>query len=132
MKALPLEGSLPAKILILDDSAFDRAQIRRVLIQARLGSNFHEAESLAALDKALERETFDVAMLDYDLPDGTGHDALRRLQACDRNAQPVSVMITGNEAPHIAQGALTLGCSSCFLKSELNAHALTKAITAGL
>lgn len=132
MKALPLENFLPAKMLILDDSAFDRARIRCVINVAHIRCLILEVDSLAALDEVLGCETFDIANLDFDLPDGTGQDALRRIRACERNSQSVSVMVTGNDTPHIARGALRFGCSSCLLKSDLSPDVLKQTITAGL
>ncbi len=132
MKVLTSEDYLPNKILILDDSAFDRARLRRVINIARIQCQILEIGSLAELNELLCLETIDIVILDYDLPDGTGHDALKRIKACEHNSQLVSIMVTGNDAAHIARGALKRGCSSCLLKSELRPEILKQAITEGL
>ncbi len=132
MKELSSEDHLPKTILILDDSAFDRARLRRVLNLARIQCQILEIGCLAELNELLCLETIDIAILDYDLPDGTGHDALRRIMMCEHNSQLVSIMVTGNDAQHIARGALKRGCSSCLLKSELRPENLKQAIIAGL
>ncbi|GAA2640527.1 hypothetical protein GCM10010399_87640 [Dactylosporangium fulvum] len=86
---------MASTVLIVDDSltvrmdlheAFEQEGFRTVLCAGH-------AEALAALD----REQFDVAVLDVRLPDGDGLDLLRRLRDHHRHAD-VAVLLLSSEA----------------------------------
>src|SRR5262249_41489854 len=66
------------RVLIVDDEAEIRRMHRAVLEQ--LGCTCVEAkDAAAALDEA-DRRTFDLVLLDLQLPDGNGYDVCRRLR----------------------------------------------------
>ena len=67
-------------ILILDDNQFDRKRIRRMF--ESIGSGFHlsEVESLDALSLNLDSKDFDVVLIDFQLPQGDGLEALAQIQ----------------------------------------------------
>ncbi len=103
-------------VLILDDSVFDRARLRRAIQVARIRCSIQEVECLRAAEAAAHDEEFDLAVLDYDLPDGTGHDAIRMLQRSPLNSQISMVMITGNKSVRNSEAALAMGCLACISK----------------
>lgn len=132
MIALPSEDSSDFRILVLDDNAFDRARVRRMISVERLHCLIEEVDCLVDMDVALNSSEFDVAILDYDLPDGTGHDALLSIRASARSSQAVSIMFTGNDTPDVEKLAYQYGCSSFLLKSEARSRDLRRAIINGL
>ncbi len=107
-------------VLIIDDSVFDRARLRRTIQVAGIRCAIQEVENLLEADAALEFGVFDLAILDYDLPDGTGHDAIRLLQRSYLNSQTAMVMITGNQSARVSKVALELGCIACISKDRLS------------
>ena len=119
-------------VLILDDSVFDRARLRRAIQVARIRCSIQEVESLQAAEAAANDEEFDLAVLDYDLPDGTGHDAIRMLHRSPLNSQISMVMITGNNSVRISEAALEMGCLACISKECLSPDDLKHVFTEAL
>lgn len=80
------------KILIVDDESF----IRSVLAEALRSWNYTpiEADSVASAIRQFDEEEPVVALLDIDLPDGSGLDVLRTIK--EQRPQTIAIMITGN------------------------------------
>jgi DNA-binding response OmpR family regulator len=84
---------MKARVLIVDDSATVRADMRGVLSAAGFGTTL--CESLAAARKALSESDFDLVILDMLLPDGEGVDLLEELRRVPRTAHlPVLMLST--------------------------------------
>lgn len=91
----------PWHILIIDDSAQDRADMRQMLLR---GSDrqylFEEAQlgrtGLAAM-KRRQDDPYDCVLLDYYLPDMNAHEVMTSMdQALGINALPI-VIVTGTD-----------------------------------
>jgi class 3 adenylate cyclase len=67
------------RILVVDDNAANRDLLGRRLVRA--GHDVTEVEGGAAAFDLLERETFDLVLLDLIMPDITGYEVLCRLKA---------------------------------------------------
>jgi DNA-binding response OmpR family regulator len=84
---------MKARVLIVDDSATVRADMRGVLSSAGFGTTL--CESLAAARKALSENEFDLIILDMLLPDGEGVDLLEELRRVPRTSHlPVLMLST--------------------------------------
>jgi len=84
---------MKARVLIVDDSATVRADMRGVLSAAGFGTTL--CESLSAARKALSEGEFDLIILDMLLPDGEGVDLLEELRQVPRTAHlPVLMLST--------------------------------------
>ncbi len=84
---------MKARVLIVDDSATVRADMRGVLSAAGFGTTL--CESLAVARKALSEGDFDLVILDMLLPDGEGVDLLEELRRVPRTAHlPVLMLST--------------------------------------
>jgi DNA-binding response OmpR family regulator len=84
---------MKARVLIVDDSATVRADMRGVLSAAGFGTTL--CESLSAARKALTESEFDLVILDMLLPDGEGVDLLEELRQVPRTAHlPVLMLST--------------------------------------
>ncbi len=84
---------MKARVLIVDDSATVRADMRGVLSAAGFGTTL--SESLASARKALSEHDFDLLILDMLLPDGDGVELLEELRRNTRTAHlPVLMLST--------------------------------------
>ncbi|QRK04453.1 response regulator [Archangium violaceum] len=84
---------MKARVLIVDDSATVRADMRGVLSAAGFGTTL--CESLAVARKALSESEFDLVILDMLLPDGEGVELLEELRRAPRTAHlPVLMLST--------------------------------------
>ncbi|OJH40681.1 response regulator [Cystobacter ferrugineus] len=84
---------MKARVLIVDDSATVRADMRGVLSAAGFGTTL--CDSLASARKALREQDFELLILDMLLPDGDGVELLEELRRDTRTANlPVLMLST--------------------------------------
>src|SRR5436305_15176439 len=86
-----MAGAL-GKVLIVDDDRF----VRMALSEALKSWDYDvvEADSVASAKRTFETEDPAAALLDIDLPDGSGIDLLNHIK--DASPDTIAVMITGN------------------------------------
>lgn len=83
------------KILIVDDSSFARSQIRKVLLKGGWAENaLVEAENGLLALKLLESETFDLLLLDWNMPELSGMELVSKLRTMDAFRKLPVIMIT--------------------------------------
>ncbi|WP_321530122.1 EAL domain-containing protein [uncultured Desulfuromonas sp.] len=70
--------ALPISILIIDDEQRARQSVCDLL--KPLGHRLTQAESVSEALHWLEKDNFTLALVDLNLPDGTGHDIMRYIQ----------------------------------------------------
>lgn len=104
----------PYQVLIVDD---DLAQAEMVTEFLRLAGyqDLDHAASIRELHRRLDRQAYDLVLLDYKLPDGTGLEALD--QMAQRGDAPPVVMVTGQGNERIAVQAIQRGAADYLLKS---------------
>lgn len=125
--AAPNPG-IPDKVLILDDQHFDRSRLARLCGSLSRNISITQVESLAMLPKALATNCFDLAFLDYDLPDGTGLQAFEMIKKSTCNALTPAIMVSDNSDPMIAETASSAGIARLLSKSELTTNTLRRAV----
>jgi diguanylate cyclase (GGDEF)-like protein/PAS domain S-box-containing protein len=109
--AVPSQG---IRILFVDDSQSVRLAYQQLL--ERHGYAVATAGTLGeAADKAA-RETFDLAIVDYFLPDGNGDELCRRLAGLP--GAPTLAIITGTYREDIIVKSLDAGAIECMFKNE--------------
>jgi two-component system, sensor histidine kinase and response regulator len=100
--ALPEQGDAAVKpaqdysaqsALVVEDNPASREAILQILtdlgLRCKMASSVHEAKRLAA------KESFDFVLLDWDLPDMPGPEAVKHLRAAERIGQlPVAIMLS--------------------------------------
>ena len=130
----PEEGVFPniIKALLLDDSTFDRARIRRMSQNTSLMVSLTEVSSIAEIKEAVAREAFDLIMIDYRLPQGDGLEVLAHVQACDLNSNVATIMITGNGDMETAVTAMRNGCHDFLTKEAMTAEQLRFAMVGAI
>jgi len=101
-------------VLVVDD---DIAQAEMVSEFLRI-SGFHDVFRVASIQKLwefLKKQTCDIILLDYKLPDGTGLDVLERMS--EQDIQIPVVMVTGQGNERVAAQAIQRGATDYMLKS---------------
>ncbi len=132
LRAAPDPQLTPLHVLILDDERFDRHRLARLCSGLEQKCAVTNAATLAAFDTALEAARFDLIMLDYQLPDGTGLDALARVRMSARNCTAGILMVTGQGHDAIARRAIEDGCSDYLTKEELTKPTFERAVANAL
>jgi PAS domain S-box-containing protein len=102
------------RILIVDD---DPAQAEMVSEYLRLSgfNDLDHAADIHSLWEHLKDHPYDIILLDYKLPDGTGLDVLEQM-ASRGHSIPV-VMVTGQGSERVAAQAIQRGAADYLLKS---------------
>jgi len=106
--------------ILLDDSEFDRARLKRTLYSIHSRFCFHEVTRIAHFFEAIRSYSFDIAFLDFDLPDGTSLDVLHALeQAGSSSCRLPCVIVTANESKDLQAEIMSLGACGHILKDML-------------
>lgn len=116
------------RVLLLDDSTFDRARIRRLTEKTNLSVQVDEVDSIAAMDAAVARENYDLMLIDYRLPEGDGLMALEHVMRNDLNKDAGKIMITGDNARSTAVQAMRNGYHDFLNKDDMNVDGLRAAM----
>jgi PAS domain S-box-containing protein len=98
------------KILLLDDDEIDRLAVQRYVDREHLPYDLDTATSIAEARQRLKQNHYDLVLLDYQLPDGTGLEVL-----ADVRDLP-AIFITGSGDEKIAAKAMRQGASDYLIK----------------
>lgn len=120
------------RALLLDDSSFDRARIRRLSTKAEMPVQLDEVGSIEEMDRAVHAEKYDLILIDYRLPVGDGMQALEHVLSTPKNRDAGKIMITGDGAVDTAVRAMRNGCHDFLPKSEMTAEALSASMNNAL
>ncbi len=114
-------------LLIIDDSKADRTIYRRYL-QQDTQQNYALSEVSCAEDglALFDQQTFDVVLLDFQLPDMNGLDVLSLIQKQDPTA--AVIMLTGHGDEKIAVSALKGGAQDYLVKDRLKKDTLQRTV----
>lgn len=107
------EGSRALRLGLLEDDAVWRAEAERIVTSA--GHSCHPFPTVTALRTALRRESFDLLLLDWNLPDSSGLELLRWAQEHLNPCPPVIMVTSRNDAQDIV-GALEAGADDYIVK----------------
>jgi signal transduction histidine kinase len=116
----------PIHVLIIDDDAGDRMQIRRALAKSGLA---HELVETADMDEALAAcgsRQFDAVVVDYHMPGLNGLGGIARLRET-RPLLPV-IMSTGQGSEQVAAEAIKLGALDYLPKADINEQTIRRAL----
>ncbi len=118
---------MKGKILIVDDDAHIREGVGDILDAE--GYDTVLAESGGAAVAQVKNSNFDVILMDYNLTDGTGIDAIKQIRALNADSQ--ILMITGNASLDAAVRAIQESVDD-FLQKPVNPDQLKRAIVKSL
>ena len=120
------------RTLVLDDSAFDRTRIRRMGGRLDLPMQFAEAASVQHLGELLDRQTYDLILIDYEMPGADGLQALDLIRNHADQGHAATIMISGHAGTRVAVSALKRGCQDFIQKADMSREVLRVAILQAL
>lgn len=122
-------GEQPARILIVEDEAWNREWLARLL--RRKGYNVALAESGQEALDALERQPFDLILLDHMMPGMSGIDVLGRVRKKFSASVLPIIMVTAYSEMSNVIAALNLGAND-FIAKPVDFAALVTRVEAHL
>ena len=102
------------RVLLVDDDINYSSLVKDVLGFAE-NYMLERAANLSEMWTLLERNRYDALLLDYSFPDGTGLDALRRMQ--EQKVQIPVIIVTGRGDERVAAQAIQQGATDYLVKS---------------
>ena len=109
---LPWQRAL--NILVVDDSHFSREAISAALV--KVGFAVDTAASGAVGIRMAAEKHFDVALVDFEMPEMLGTEVLRKLRALGAKAPSVLIMLTSRTGPVDRLRAKFAGCDAYLTK----------------
>jgi signal transduction histidine kinase len=114
------------RLIIVDHDDGDRLTVKRLLAEARIEAELVERRDRGSALETLSRETFDVALLDYNLPGTDGITLLRDLRG--RGIRTPVVALTGQGDERIAVEMMKAGAADYLNKNALTAERLERSV----
>jgi PAS domain S-box-containing protein len=111
------------KILLLDDDEIDRLAVQRYVEREQLPYDLETASSIAEARRRLIQKRYDLVLLDYQLPDGTGLEVL-----ADVRDMP-AIFITGSGDEKIAAKAMRQGAYDYLIKDPERNYLIVLPVT---
>lgn len=105
-----------ARLLVVDDDAFDRLACRRALAGKGTPGLLAEASTGEQALALCAENSYDCVLLDYRLPDINGIDLMHQLPQPADDVPMAVVMLTGTEDTQIAVEAMRRGASDYLVK----------------
>lgn len=119
-------------VLILEDERFDRHRLARMCSALDFPCEINTATTLGSFSAEIEGAPFGLILLDYELPDGTGIEAMEMVRTCARNLNAPTLMISGQNLPDLMNAAISAGCSGYLSKDALTKEAFSSAVREAL
>ena len=119
------EGSRLSVLLVEDDRA-DALLVQELIADAALDIEFAWTPSVSDAERELKRNRPDCVLLDLNLPDATGIDALERIGKSDP-AIPI-VVLTGLNDEHFGISAVASGAQDYLVKGRVEPATLRRSL----
>lgn len=118
----------PIRVLLIDDDAQDRRLVKHALSEGSGKNRFttEEADSLQAAEEHLKNNSFDIALLDLNLPGSHGTETVQNFRRI--NAEIPVVILTGLEDEDMAIEAIKAGADDYVAKGNLSNDLLPRSI----
>ena len=104
------------RILIVDDSRAMRTFVRAALEEAKLVTEVVEAESGFEALRILPRESFDLALIDINMPSVNGLELIRFMRGSKAHKNTPLVIISSEASVLNRERGLALGADSYLIK----------------
>ncbi len=112
------------RVLFVDDSPTVRIAFRRLLM--RHGLLVETAASVAEGLRKAKHQHFDLAIIDYFMPEQNGVVLVKQLKSDPKTAHIMSAIITGTYSDVVIDDALAAGAAECIFKNEAKELFLTR------
>jgi serine phosphatase RsbU (regulator of sigma subunit) len=116
----------PIKVLLVEDNPGDALLLRETLADANATIEWTHEQKLAAALARLEKERFDVVLLDLSLPDSHGIQTFHKVR--QRAPEAPVVMLTGLDDETTAVEAMSQGAQDYLVKGGTDGHALLRSM----
>ncbi len=107
----------PIRVLIVEDSDYDSELLIRALKRGGYTPEYERVETAAAMNAALESQTWDLVICDYVMPDFSGHDALKLLQS--KGVDLPFIIVSGIIGEDVAAESMIEGAHDYISKDRL-------------
>jgi diguanylate cyclase (GGDEF)-like protein/PAS domain S-box-containing protein len=114
--AQPLANGDSLRILLVDDSATVRMAFSKLLV--RNGYEVETAVSVADGRRKVAASAFDIAIVDYFMPEENGPELIRHLKQDPATQHIIAATITGTYSDTVITDSLAAGAVECLFKSE--------------
>ena len=115
------------RILYVEDNPDDQLILKRALKESmKINYDLIAVETAEKGLAKLQKENFDLLLMDYRLPDMTGIEFVRELKKIN-NKTPI-ILLTGKGSESIAVEAMKLGVRDYIIKEDINSHRLIDSI----
>lgn len=104
------------RVLLVDDSPTARVKFRKLLDKCGYDTTTASCAG-EAFEKAMQ-EKFDIAIIDYFMPDENGDALCRRLRSNPRTASIIPAVLTSTYLDKVIQSSLAAGAVECMFKNE--------------
>ncbi|MCW9013398.1 MAG: EAL domain-containing protein [Gammaproteobacteria bacterium] len=112
----PSKTENPIRILFVDDSVSIRHYYQRLL--NRNGYITETADSVQNAFELAQQQPFDLAIIDYFMPDENGYVLCQKLRDDKRTANIRTAVITGTYLDEVIKDCLQAGAVECMFKNE--------------
>ena len=116
----------PVEILLIEDNPVHVKQMRGLIEASRLKSRLRVAGTLREGLALIEKEPFDVVLLDLVLPDSADFDTLHSVRTVAPE-MPV-IILTGQNDESLAAAAVEAGAQDYIVKTHVNSTLLSRSI----
>lgn len=112
----PVMGGGSLRVLLVDDSATVRAAFTKLI--HRQGYEVETANSVAQGLRKVMSMSFDIAIVDYFMPEANGTQLITALKRDPSTQHILAAMITGTYSDAVITESLACGAVECLFKSE--------------
>jgi sigma-B regulation protein RsbU (phosphoserine phosphatase) len=124
----------PISLLIVDDDPVFARFLQQLIhsLGADLPCVVEWSDTAGKAFVEMEKNSYELVLLDYNLPDGDGLEVLARIRSFASTKQPAVVMLTASGSEKIAVEAMKRGAKDYLTKANLDAPQLTRALQTAL
>lgn len=116
-----------ARILVVEDSSATRAFVRAALEEAGVVRDVVEASSGFEALRVLPRESFELAIVDINMPDVNGLELIRFMRSSEAHKKTPLLVISSESSERDRERGLSLGANA-YLAKPFTADALVAAV----
>ncbi len=113
-------------LLLVEDDRGDALLVEELIEDAGAGFQFNWSQSIGDAERAVAQSRPDCILLDLNLPDANGMDAVHRIGSLDSSI-PI-IVLTGHSDEHFGVNAMTSGAQDYLVKDRVDPEMLRRAV----